>query len=174
MRAKTLPSIVIAVMGSVKASNVFHSSVHCETCVCYSWKHLVHSVLSILKLYFPLTRVSTVIHSDYRGLVVSVYKLKPRNVDFAACQWSVQCSKPGENLLGNAKIGGLTPPALLSRSCFFRLSFVSIDGTRPGSSAFPLLWRSQKMDRFVDRLKRRIIFSRWYSKIVRKIKKSNS
>ena len=34
------------------------------------------------------------------------------------------------------------------------------NGTRPGSSAFPLLWRSQKMDRFVDRFKRNIIFSR--------------
>ena len=32
---------------------------------------------------------------------------------------------------------------------------------QPGSLAFPLLWRSQKMDRFVDRLKRRIVISRW-------------
>ena len=34
---------------------------------------------------------------------------------------------------------GPTPPAVLSRYCSFRLPFVSIDGTRPGSSAFPLL-----------------------------------
>ena len=32
-----------------------------------------------------------------------------------------------------------TPPAVLSKRCSFRLPFVSIDGTQPGSSAFPLL-----------------------------------
>ena len=31
-----------------------------------------------------------------------------------------------------------------SRCCSFRLPFVSIDGTRPGSSEFSLLWKSQK------------------------------
>ena len=35
------------------------------------------------------------------------------------------------------------PPAS-SRRCSFRLPFVSIDGARPGSSSFPLSWRSQK------------------------------
>ena len=30
---------------------------------------------------------------------------------------------------------------------------------------------SQKMDRFVDRLKRRIVFSRWYPTCPRKLKK---
>ena len=67
--------------------------------------------------------------------------------------------------------GRFTPPAILSRRYSFRLPFVLIDGTRLGSSAFPLLWRSQKMDRFVDRLKRRIIFSRWNSKIACEMEK---
>ena len=102
------------------------------------------------------------------------YELKPRDVDFAACQRSGQCCKAGENLLGNAEMGGLTPPAVLSRRYFFRLPFVSIDGTQPGSSAFPLLWKSQKMDRLMNRLKRRIVFSRWYSTIARKIEKCSS
>ena len=75
------------------------------------------------------------------------------------------------NIIGNAEMGGFTPPAVLSGRCSFRLLFVSIDGTRPGSSVFPLLWRSQKMDRFVDRLKRRIVFSRWYPTISRKMEK---
>ena len=47
-----------------------------------------------------------------------------------------------------------------------------IDGTRLRSSACPLLWKSPKMDRFVDRLKRRIIFSRWNSKIFDKKKRT--
>ena len=87
------------------------------------------------------------------------YELKSRNANFAACQQSVQCCKIGENLLGSAEMGDITSPAILSRRYSFRLPFVSIDGTRLGSSAFPLLWRSQIMDRFVDCLKLRIIFS---------------
>ena len=90
------------------------------------------------------------------------------------CQRSVQCCNIGENLLGNTEMGGLTPPAVLSRRYSFRLPFVLIDGTWLGSSAFPLLWRSQKMDRFVDRLKRRIIFSRWNSKIAWEMEKSRN
>ena len=45
--------------------------------------------------------------------------------------------KTGQDILGNAEMGGLTPPAILSRRCSFQLTFVSFDGTRPGSSAFP-------------------------------------
>ena len=44
-----------------------------------------------------------------------------------------------KNLLRNVKLGGLTPAAVLSRRCSFRLTFVSIDGRRPSSSVFPLL-----------------------------------
>ena len=60
------------------------------------------------------------------------YELKPRDGDFAACQWSVQCCKPDEKLIKNAEMGGLTPPAVLSRRCSFRLPFVSVDDTRRG------------------------------------------
>ena len=102
------------------------------------------------------------------------YELMSKNADFAACQRSVQCCKIGEKLLVNAEMGGLTPPAVLARRYSCWLPFVSIDGTRLGSSAFPLLWRSQKMDRFVDWLKRRIIFSRWNSKIVWEMGKSRN
>ena len=38
------------------------------------------------------------------------YELKSRNADFAACQRLVQCCKIGENLLGNAEMGGLPHP----------------------------------------------------------------
>ena len=64
------------------------------------------------------------------------YELKSRNADFAVCQRSVQCYKIGENLLGNAEMGGLTPTAVLSRCYSSRLLFLSIDGTRLGSSVF--------------------------------------
>ena len=42
-------------------------------------------------------------------------------------------------VLRNAEMGAHTPAAVLSRHCFFWLPFVSIDGTRPGSSAFSLI-----------------------------------
>ena len=87
-------------------------------------------------------------------------------------QCSATCRKTGQEKLRNAEMAGIIPSTVLSKSCSFRLSFVSIVGTRPGgSSTFPLLWRSKKMDRFVDHLKRRIVFSRWYPKIARKIEK---
>ena len=79
-----------------------------------------------------------------------------------AWQCSTTCHKTFKDILGNAEMESLTPPVVLSKRCSFRLPFVSIDGTRSGSSAFPLLWRSRKMDRFVDRLKRLIVFSKWY------------
>ena len=65
------------------------------------------------------------------------------------------------------------PTAVLSRRCSFRLPFVTTDGTRPDTSEFPLLWKSQIMDRFVDRFERRIVFLRWYPKISSKMKKSS-
>ena len=68
--------------------------------------------------------------------------------------------KIGQDILGNAEMEGLIPPVVLYRPCSFRLPFFSIDGTRPGSLELPLFWRSQKIDKFVDRLKIRIIFSR--------------
>ena len=46
--------------------------------------------------------------------------------------------------------------------------------TRPGSSKFPLLRRSHKIDRFVERLKRCIVFSRWYLTIARNMENSSS
>ena len=86
-----------------------------------------------------------------------------------------QCSptgrKTGQNIVGNAKMGGLTLPAVLSGRRSFRLPFFAINRTRPILSAFPLLWRSQEVDRFVDRFERHIIFSRWYLTIGRKMKK---
>ena len=81
--------------------------------------------------------------------------------------------KTAQDILGNTEMGGLNPPAVLYRSCSFRLPFVSIDGTRPGSSAFPLLRRNKKIERFVDYLKRRIVFSRSYPTIAREMEKSS-
>ena len=85
-------------------------------------------------------------------------------------QCSTTCCKTGQDILGNDELAGLTPPAVLSRRCSFRLPLVSTDGTGPGPSAFPLLG-SQKMDRFLDRRERRIVFSRWYPTIARKEEK---
>ena len=56
------------------------------------------------------------------------------------------------------EMGSLTSPAVFFRRCSFWLSLVSINGTRPGWPALPVLWRSKKLDRFVDRLKRWPVF----------------
>ena len=75
-----------------------------------------------------------------------------------AWQCSFTCRKTGQDILGNAEMGGLTLSAVRSRRCSFRLPFILTDGTWACSSAFPLSWRSQKMDRFVGHLKRHIFF----------------
>ena len=36
------------------------------------------------------------------------------------CQCSAKCRKTGQKILGNAEIGGLTPPAVRSRFCSFQ------------------------------------------------------
>ena len=46
-----------------------------------------------------------------------------------AWQSSATCRKTGQDILGNAEMGGLTQPTLLFRRCSFPLPFVSIDGT---------------------------------------------
>ena len=86
---------------------------------------------------------------------------------------SVRFEAERRRFLVKAEMGGLSPHAVLSRRCSFRLLFVLIDVTQSGSSAFPLLWRSQKVDRFIDRLKRRIVFSRWYLTNTKKMGKSS-
>ena len=78
---------------------------------------------------------------------------------FAAWQCSTPCCKSGQDIFGNVEIGSPTPPAVFSRRCSLWLSLVSINGTRPGWPALPVLWRSKKLDRFVDSLKRWPVFS---------------
>ena len=78
-------------------------------------------------------------------------------------KWFWQCSTPccesGQDILGNVEMGSPTLPAVFSRRCFLWLSLVSINGTRPGWPALTVLWRSKKLDRFVDSLKRWPVFS---------------
>ena len=73
-----------------------------------------------------------------------------------AWQWSATCRKSGQDILGSAEIG-LTPPSIISRRCSFRLTFVSIYGKRPGSSAFPFLWRSQKIRQLPERWQKLVV-----------------
>ena len=65
------------------------------------------------------------------------------------------------------------PPAVFSRCCSLWLSLVSINGTRPGWPALPVLWRSKKLDRFVDSLKRWPVFSTRDSYATRKMGESS-
>ena len=136
--------------------------------------------------FWPVTRNGpTTLIPNHRGSVSNANDVFEPNIEgetatvpretrqsySPAWQCSATCRNTDQDILGNAEMGGLTPPAVLSRRCSFRLPFVSINRTRPGSSAFPLSWRSQKMDWFVNRLKRRIVFSRWYPTIARKMEK---
>ena len=58
------------------------------------------------------------------------------------------------------EMGSTTPPAVFSRHCSLWLSLVSINDTRPGWPAFPVWWRSKKLDRFADSLKRPVFSTR--------------
>ena len=55
-----------------------------------------------------------------------------------------------------------TPLAVFARHCSFGLPLVPFDGSWPGWAAFNFLWKSQKLGRFVVRLKRRRIFETLY------------
>ena len=65
------------------------------------------------------------------------------------------------------------PPAVFSRRCSLWLSLISINGTRPGWLALPILWRSKKLDRFVYNLKRWPVFSTRDSYATRKMGESS-
>ena len=82
-------------------------------------------------------------------------------------------AKVVKTLLGNVEKGNPTPPAVFSRHCSLWLSLVSINGTRPGWPALPVLWRSKKLDRFVDSFKRWPVFSMQDSYATRKMGESS-
>ena len=65
------------------------------------------------------------------------------------------------------------PTHPFSRRCSLWLSLVSINGTRPGWPALPVLRRSKKLDRFVDSLKRWPVFSTRNSYATRKMEESS-
>ena len=67
------------------------------------------------------------------------YLCKTRQSYPQAWQCSVTCHKTGQDILGNAEMGGLTLPAVLYRRCSFQVVFFSTDDIQPGSSTFPLL-----------------------------------
>ena len=106
------------------------------------WNHHRASVANVIDAFEPYIEGET-----------ATVSRETRQSYPPAWQCSATCRKTGQDILENAEMGGLTQPTLLFRRCSFRLPFVSIDGTRPGLSAFPFLWRSQKMDWFLDRLK---------------------
>ena len=92
------------------------------------------------------------------------WKTNGRNTEMRdTIKWFWQCSIPccesGQDILGNVEMGNPTPLAVFSRRCSLWLSLVSINGTRPGWPALLVLWRSKKLDRFVDSLERWPVFS---------------
>lgn len=73
-------------------------------------------------------------------------------------QFKTTCCKTSEGNLAGTWIECLTPPALFTRRCSFRLQFVSVDAAC--WAALQMFRRYQKMARWLDRLKRTWIFLR--------------
>ena len=135
----------------------------CQGYVLYLVGPVGCGVLWVVKTEWKLHKgsVSNAIDSfepSIEGETATIIPRRSRQSYSTAWQCSTICHHTGQDILGNAKMGGLTPPVVLSRRCSTQLLFVSIDETRPGSSVFPLLWRSQKMDLFVNHLKRHRFF----------------
>jgi len=74
---------------------------------------------------------------------------------------------------GNAQMECFIAPAVFSRHCSFWLLVFSKDATRFGKSPVHFFRRNRKLAPKLDSLQRRIIFSRWNSKIAWKIGKSS-
>ena len=73
------------------------------------------------------------------------------------------------------KQGNWVPyPTRRTRQTLFLPTTISFDRWHTAwLISIPALMKMSKMYRFVDRVKRRIVFSRWYPLIVRKVEKSN-
>ena len=74
---------------------------------------------------------------------------------------------------GNAQMECFIAPAVFSRHCSFWLLIIPKDATRFGKSPVHFFRRNRKLAPKLDSLQRRIIFSRWNSKIAWKMGKSS-
>ena len=92
----------------------------------------------------------------------------------SAWQRSATCCFGGQNILGRAELASLTPPAVFTRHCSFRLPLVSGDDSWPGWAALHFLWGMQKMGEFLDRLKRPRVLRTWNPYVARKMGKGCS
>ena len=84
----------------------------------------------------------------------------------------VQSGNAGQDIFENAEMGGLTPPRRTLDTLLHPTTIYFDRWHTACLISISTLMTSQKMDRFVGRLKRRIVFSRWYPTIARKIEKS--
>ena len=73
---------------------------------------------------------------------------------FSCMICSTTCCGAGQNLLRNTQMGSSTPSAVFSRHCSFRLPLVPIDDAWPVWAALHMVWRYQKLYRWLDSLKK--------------------
>ena len=118
----------------------------------------IHSIKVMLRIwwdqlgveYYELLKMSEIITGNqYRSQLMDLSRaLKEKRPKYQEGHDKVilqhdnalsTCRKIGQDILGNAEMEGFTLLTLLFRRCSLRLPFVSIDGTWPDSSAFPLL-----------------------------------
>jgi len=81
-----------------------------------------------------------------------------------------------QNLLRNTQMGSSTPSAVFSRHCSFRLPLILIDDVWPDRWpvwALHIIWRYQKLYRWLDSLKRWSVLLTWYPYATRKMGKSS-
>ena len=92
---------------------------------------------------------------------------------FSSWQRSASCRKSRKKIFGNAQMRCFTTPAVFFGHCSWLL-VVPKDAARFGKSPVHFFRRNRKLAPKLDRLQRRVIFSRWNSKIVWEIGKSSS
>jgi len=73
----------------------------------------------------------------------------------------------------NTQIGSSIPSAVFSRHCSFRLPLVLIDDAWPVWAALRIIWRYQKLYRWLDSFKRWSVLPTRYSHATRKMRKNS-
>jgi len=132
-----------------------------------------------------LWAVKTVWNNHRRSISKAINAFKP-NIEkqTAAIQRDkviLQHGNAGPHVAKSIKIylefemGSPIPPVcvVFSRHCSLWLSFISINGTRPGWSALTFLWRNQKLCRYMHRFKRWAVLSTQDSYAARRIEESS-
>ena len=119
----------------------------------------------------PLSDATNAFESSVERKTPAILEKTPQSNTFA-WQRSTTCCQGSENIPGNFEMGHPTPPAVLSWHRPFWFLLIPIDDAWSGQTPLSFFRRGQKLDRFVDRVKRRTIFPTRNLEAARKMGKS--